>query len=266
MALGPEKLIRKTWNSALAQAIESLGTPGFESRLVEAVKAAADADSVILFVYRIGHKPEAAAIDCPSQYSRHLVDDYAEGPFILDPFYIACYNGLSPGVYSLRELAPNRFRQSEYYRIFYGTAGIAEEVCFILPACDDRRGVISLTRLAPRSGFTDVEKERLSDTAPVVNALVRRAWAQNVGSGIDAAGQSTSSDFEAQFLAFQSHVLSQRERQVAAMILRGYSSAAIGAELGIAEATVKANRRSIYAKLSISSQAELFALFIRQMK
>jgi DNA-binding CsgD family transcriptional regulator len=73
-------------------------------------------------------------------------------------------------------------------------------------------------------------------------------------------------DMEKFYNIFKKDVLSPRESQVSALILRGYSSAAIGARLSIAEATVKANRRSIHAKLGISSQAELFALFIEDIQ
>lgn len=266
MALTTEKATRKNWYSALAQAIENLDSPSFESRLVEAVKDAAGADSAILFIYRIGSKPEAAVADCPPQYRNHLIEDYANGPFMLDPFYIASCSGMAPGLYSLRELAPNRFRQSEYYRSYYVTSGIAEESCFILPAVDEWRGVISLSRMQPRRGFSDLEKERLLDIAPVINALAQRAWQRHPKHATSPVAQPVPKNFEARFLDFKGDVLSRREREVAAMILRGYSSAAIGVELGIAEATVKANRRSIYAKLGISSQAELFALFIREMR
>ena len=56
--------------------------------------------------------------------------------------------------------------------------------------------------------------------------------------------------------------LTQREAEVVALVLRGHSSEAIGAALGIAPGTVKIHRKNIYAKLGIGSQAELFSMFM----
>jgi len=46
------------------------------------------------------------------------------------------------------------------------------------------------------------------------------------------------------------------------MILRGHSALSIATTLDIAEGTVKNHRKSIYSKLSIASQQELFTKFI----
>ena len=46
------------------------------------------------------------------------------------------------------------------------------------------------------------------------------------------------------------------------LILKGHSSYSIAATLGVSPNTVKVHRRQAYAKLNISSQAELFHLFL----
>ena len=70
---------------------------------------------------------------------------------------------------------------------------------------------------------------------------------------------------ELAFESFGAAVLSPREQMVVQLILRGHSSASIGENLAIAEGTVKNHRKSIYAKLNISSQQELFHQFITHM-
>jgi DNA-binding NarL/FixJ family response regulator len=64
------------------------------------------------------------------------------------------------------------------------------------------------------------------------------------------------------FETFLQEKLPPREREVVTFVLKGYSSAAIANELNLAVATVKTYRRNIYAKLGISSQNELFSLFL----
>jgi DNA-binding NarL/FixJ family response regulator len=70
---------------------------------------------------------------------------------------------------------------------------------------------------------------------------------------------------ELAFERFGQDTLSPREQMVVQLILRGHSAHSIARSLEIAEGTVKNHRKSIYAKLGISSQQELFSRFIRSM-
>ncbi len=60
-------------------------------------------------------------------------------------------------------------------------------------------------------------------------------------------------------------ILSERENEIAAMMLRGSTTEAIAEHIKISAATVKVHRRNIYSKLNISSQAELFAMVFREL-
>jgi len=64
---------------------------------------------------------------------------------------------------------------------------------------------------------------------------------------------------------FAHGVLSERELEIARLILRGYSSKAMAQRLGISPETIKVHRRHLYAKLNISSHPELFSMFIREL-
>jgi DNA-binding CsgD family transcriptional regulator len=60
--------------------------------------------------------------------------------------------------------------------------------------------------------------------------------------------------------------LSDREREVTQLILRGHSSQSICFNLGISLGTVKTHRKNAYAKLNISSQSELLSLFLQSLQ
>jgi len=53
-----------------------------------------------------------------------------------------------------------------------------------------------------------------------------------------------------------------RETEIVSLVLLGHSNASIGTILGISSETVKVHRRNLYAKIGISSQSELYQLFI----
>jgi DNA-binding CsgD family transcriptional regulator len=55
--------------------------------------------------------------------------------------------------------------------------------------------------------------------------------------------------------------LTAREIEVVRLSLSGFSTRAIAERLEISFETVRAHKKHIYAKLGVSSQSELFALF-----
>ena len=61
------------------------------------------------------------------------------------------------------------------------------------------------------------------------------------------------------------HVGRAREREVLELLLRGYGADTSAERLDISLETVRRHRKSIYKKLDVSCQADLFALFINSM-
>jgi DNA-binding CsgD family transcriptional regulator len=61
--------------------------------------------------------------------------------------------------------------------------------------------------------------------------------------------------------SFEDLGLSPREREVAALLLQGYTFRQISASLGIAESTVNGYSGTLYKKLSVNSRSELFKRF-----
>jgi DNA-binding CsgD family transcriptional regulator len=68
------------------------------------------------------------------------------------------------------------------------------------------------------------------------------------------------------FSHFGESVLTERERQICQLLLRGHSSKSIARELDIAPGTVMVHKRNLFAKLDISSQYELFSLLIDELR
>ena len=99
---------------------------------------------------------------------------------------------------------------------------------------------------------------------PLVRALLRRYWNEFGSVGSRSAPPDTRVD-EA-FANFGAATLTEREREVAQLILRGHSSESICFNLGISLGTVKTHRKNAYAKLEISSQSELLSLFLRSLQ
>jgi DNA-binding CsgD family transcriptional regulator len=63
-------------------------------------------------------------------------------------------------------------------------------------------------------------------------------------------------------VAFLPVVLTPREREIVGLALKGFDNGAIARRLGISGQVVRNRRRGIYDKLDITSERELFRLFL----
>ncbi len=247
----------------IAEAITAIGTPGLPSSLAALLRGVAPYTYTVVFGYRGAARPLDLFDDFPAEKRKVFVTDYQEGPYLLDPLYLSAIGGQAPGLYRMREIAPDRFYQGEYFRNYYIQTGLAEEIGFLIDAGDDSVVVLSLMR-ADRP-FTGREMRLLQEMAPVVLAIGRRHWA-DLGqrfSAPDGAGPAAvEGQVERSFHSFGEGILTPREREVVEYTLKGHSAEAVGRALGISPGTVRIHRRNIYAKLRISSQGELFSRFI----
>lgn len=251
----------------LGELIAELGQDGFPAQIAAWVRSIAPFDYMVVFSYRGSAQPIDLFDDFPADKRQVFVTDYQEGPYMLDPFYLAAVRPVEPGLYRMRDLAPDRFYQGEYFRSYYVRTGLSEEIGYFVDLPDSTMAVVSLMR-ATRT-FTLREFRSLSAVFPILAAAVRRHWpdlSRRFGGARDSA-ESNAFDtrVERSFHTFGGGVLTRREREIAEYTLKGHSAEAIGRLLGISPGTVRIHRRNIYAKLRISSQGELFSAFIRTL-
>nr|WP_255493832.1 helix-turn-helix transcriptional regulator [Pseudomaricurvus sp. HS19] len=78
--------------------------------------------------------------------------------------------------------------------------------------------------------------------------------------------EPTKAVVEGRLRSFGAELLTEREQDVAQLMLRGCKTTEIANLLGITESTIKVHRKHLYAKLQINSQAELFGLFMDEFQ
>ena len=257
------------WVALLSQCIDSIGVEKFPRRLVEALKSLPDFDYLVVFAFHQSEKP-LCLFDTFSPEKRVVfVDDYLKGPYLLDPFFKACGRKVDTGLYRLRDIAPDRFYQSEYYRSYYIQTGLSEEICYTFYLPKGVAGAMSLMRSGESSRFSAREFRLLGSVAPIVASLAQRHW-QDVPAKFDAEAaidepHQDRALIENTVSTLFSQRITPRETQVVAQVLEGHSSDSIAKNLGISVGTVRVHRRNIYAKLRISSQQELFSIFLKKI-
>jgi DNA-binding CsgD family transcriptional regulator len=220
-------------------------------------------DHFVLFVFEGNHRPLALFDTFPADKRKLYVDAYQAGPYLLDPFYLACTRNQPAGLWRLRQFAPDHFYLSEYYLNYYQLTGLTEEVAFFVDLADGAKAVLSLMRNASSPTFSRDELQQVDCAQPVVDALVREAWLQCRQQ--ERPTQDLDYQIRAAFDQFGAHNLTAREQEIVQLLLRGHSSASVAEQLEISPGTVKIHRKHIYTKLGLGSQAELFGLFIREL-
>lgn len=246
-------------NAQLAHCIEQLGNGDLPAALLDYLRTLVNFDSAVIMAY-----PEAGQLQVVHN-ALHPGDQsgfggaYTAGLWLLSPLYLNAKAGVR-GFFHIQEIAPDNFRQSEYYALYYSSNGIIDQLGYLVESGDGTPLAISLERTAALPPFSATEREALKAAAEVVAALVRKHWA-----GEFTPGEATQPELHTQvqqvLAQFGSSVLTPREREVAQLLLRGFPSKRAAATLGISAQTEQVHRKNIYNKLGLSSHNELFSLF-----
>jgi DNA-binding CsgD family transcriptional regulator len=257
------------WVALLAECIDSIGGEDFPQALADALGSLVEIDYCVVFAYYQSEKPLCLFHSFSPEKRVLHVDEYVKGPYLLDPFFKACSRKIDTGLYRLRDVAPDRFYQSEYHRSYYVQTGLSEEICFTLYLPQGVAVVISLMRSGESTRFSARELRLLKSVTPIVVSLAQRHW-HDVPERFDLEAvvsepRETRSLIENTVSGLFSGRITPRETQVVAQVLEGHSSDSIARSLGITVGTVRIHRRNIYAKLRISSQQELFSMFFKRI-
>lgn len=247
------------WNMHVAQIIGDLETSDFARSLSAGLRSIVSFDYTVIFGYQGRSKPLALYDDFSPERRVLHVDQYVEGPYLLDPFFLATTSQVDPGLWRLRDIAPDRFYQGEYFRSYYAQTGLAEEIGFVVAIHAQLSIVVSLMRKTKR--FSKSEFKLLQTAWPVVEASCQRNWRHTAKEDAQEA-PAFEEKIETAFQSIGEGILTPREREVVEHTLRGHSADAVGKLLGISSGTVRIHRRNIYSKLRINSQGELFSMFL----
>lgn len=257
----------KTVITATGTLIDAIGTERFAQTMSDTLKGIAAFDYTVVFGYLGAASPKDLFDDFPTSKRKIFVEDYQEGPYLLDPFYLACGNQIEPGLYRIKDLAPDRFFQGEYFRSYYARTGLAEEIGYFIEMPGNAIVVLSLMRA--EKAFSAKDFRQLREFWPVVRATCQRHWSDLAAQfGADAKATLSGGlhhSVELAFTNFGEGQLTPRERQVVEFTLKGHSADAVGRILEISPGTVRIHRRNVYSKLQIRSQGELFSKFIETL-
>lgn len=258
------------WHDAIAEIITSGVSDEAIDHLIDTLRLLVNADGSSLIVYPDGLQPY-----CPFRKRgdgsdpRIHIDQYLDSAYLLDPFYrLAVDNPATEGIFPLSKVAPSGFKHTEFYRVYYRVVDFGDEICLIVPTPDNASIHISISRQDDKARFSTAQRALLTRLFSTVRAILLKWWSASQQDALDHQKKTSllNSKLDSALANFGSSILTQRETQVLQLILRGYAVKFIAQKLDISPETIKHHRKNIYAKLDISSQAEMFHLFIDSLR
>ena len=245
----------REWQQSVASIILSLAKDDFYAKFAEACELVTSYQSTFIVWLSSDHRPIQLYHDLPENLAMETTKPWFEGAYLLDPFYTLYQSGAPEGIYPLRDLAPDNFYDSEYYNSYYSQTELTDE-CGLLINMDDSQSL--LVSLGSRGGppISDLELSNLQTVLPVLSAVCHRQ------QSVDEGEINFSAPLDKAFRNFGRDHLSARECEVIQLILKGHSNKSIAKLLDISIDTVKVYNKRFHNKLEISSQAELFSLFL----
>ena len=244
-----------------------LHTERLPRELVRTINNVVAFDSTVIALYAEERTPAYLYDDYQPSRQPSTVDAYFAGAYLLDPIYLACKSRVESGVYSISKLAPDEFRRSEYYRSYFEAAGLVDEAGYLIDVGDGATLVLSHGRLKGDRAFSAADLDRMSVIEPVVSAAARAHWtADGKVRLIKAKSPSLDQQVRRSITKFASEVLTDREHELVMLMLRGHSTKSTAIEMNISPGTAKIHRQNVYSKLDVSSHAELFSLFIDNLR
>lgn len=254
--------------SAIASVVGRIGKPSLPDALDGMLGTVAPFDLSAIFGFPFDERPLLLHNGYKDNAAPAALEAYLGGAYLFDPFYTACTQNIAPGVWRMRELAPDEFFDSEFYSsrevhpcISMQAGSLVEEIAFLFPLEGGFNACYSLMRSRGHP-FTQEEIDKLKAIEPFIRETVRTHWRD-----VRTNDRQLKLDdlMETAFASFCEDRLTYQQRRIVQLILRGNSNCAIGLILGVTEGTVKMHRQNIYKRLNISSQRELFAIFVEQL-
>lgn len=253
------------WNEAVGQMIAHIDDAVFPRLLINAICNLAMIDKSLIMMEKKQQIPVHLFDSgiAPEEHELH-VKRYLSGAYLLDPVYQALFRGIEPGFYHLKELSPDNFKQSEYYRVYYKATGIVEDVLYLVMLDEGTSLSIMLGRDLGKPPYTEQEQNRLRIVEPIVRNAAKRHWrhmdTENMTA--DSSMPDLTQHLNMAVQNFGKSILTKREAELTRLMLRGHSVKSAAWEMRISPDTIKMHRKNLYAKLKISDHPDLFSLFI----
>lgn len=255
----------ESWSSRVADCLDRQDGSNIPALLAAALK------ELVPFDYATGYilQREAAPSCIYAEFPEDLEPiRYSESPYLLDPLYQQFLDGSLPVCCALKDIMPDSFEESDYYRYYYSHINAFDEYSFNVPIDAGSTVHFAMTRTGEATHFGRREQSIFVAITPMVSSILKTYVAAQ--HTVVSEGNDAERGFHAHLSRvlenFGQSVLTRRERQIIHLTMRGYSDKLTARKLHITPGTVRNHKKNIFAKLGVSSQGQVFALFLEVLQ
>lgn len=130
-------------------------------------------------VFSQDRAPRQLYSDLDAEATRRTIGPYLSFAYLLDPFYGLFKSDVGTSVVSLDDCAPDDFRASDYYQMFYSDIALRNEVTIFVAAGHGTSIVISVGQRGSCRGDAATAKAALTALLPVIAGLLRQTLAKS---------------------------------------------------------------------------------------
>lgn len=250
------------WHSDLAALLSHAESAQYPAELEIFLRKIISFTGIAIITYKGKHAPLLIHDSYTSEERLYKINAYIDGAYLLDPFFKAIKKGLPQGVYQLTEFTPDRFEYTHYYQHYFKISGLKNELGISIELEKDVVMFISLG-FSKATPIQLIDMTALANILPLLSHATQRFWLAQKDHY--TLWETPLDPISRAFDLFGKDQLTQREQEIVALILQGHSSKSAARELNISDSTIKVHRKNIYARLGISTQAQLFSLFLNHL-
>jgi len=251
-------------STAAARLIDALRADnGFDALCAE-LSALCEFQNFIVFMFREGAKPLLFQTNLGLPWLNERMSSYINGLYTIDPFHRCTIDGKT-GLFRMRDIMPESFLESEYFKYFYRFTSVYDELRYVVQVHQKLSVHVFIEREGRGNGFAKKDLKLFEALQPFVTSfiLVHVAWLEEKSGNRESS--VISFDLRTKIKELRPGTLTTREIDTVELMLKGYSTKSMARVLQIDDGTVANHKRNIYAKLNVHSQAQLFDLFLRSL-
>ena len=251
----------QAWNAEVAKALQETDKVTRLIKVMGAVKNALDICLAGAFVFQKEAAPIAVFDEVEGDKKKN---DYAEFAYLLDPIHDLFLEGQLPNDCLMRDNAPDEFFSSEYFNKYYRQLGIQDEYYLNFEMDKNTCFHLTFTRVNNPNPFTKNDRLLLQALRPTLRFAVDDYWEGHAAPIREEAGerQKIHDAVSHAFNTFGADVLTPREQEILQVMLKGFSDKSTARILDISPGTVRNHKKNIFSKLEVTSQGQVFGLFL----
>lgn len=218
-----------------------------------------------VYEFRRGLQPKALFFE-GCGYDSDL-KHYLNGMYLLDPFYDLFENQNRMGILHFSASSRDDLESSKVFEQYWRQIGFNNEIGGLFEISADRCIHISFQFNTDDDAVLSsiISLIRATETILKTAFLMRFGTASEPDAGDDKQRYEIHAKVSETLRDFGKHTLTERDRMLAQLMLKGHSAKNMARLLEISPGTASIHRSNIYRKMAVTSAGELFGMFLAEL-